>query len=52
MGIQAHYLQDNNSEKFYPYAHADATFDRDGEKVGTQELPEDIPVEDLESRPT
>ena len=35
MGIQAHYLQDNNSEKFYPYAHADATFDRDGEKVGT-----------------
>lgn len=35
MGIKAHYLQDNNKEKFYPYAHADATFDRDGEKVGT-----------------
>ena len=34
MGIKAHYLQDKNQEKFYPYAHADAAFTRDGEKVG------------------
>lgn len=35
MAIQAHFLQDKNKEKFYPYAHADATFDRNGNKVGT-----------------
>lgn len=34
MGISAHFLQDRNQEKFYPYAHADATFDREGNKVG------------------
>lgn len=34
MGIQAHFLQDKNQEKFYPYAHADATFDKNGKKVG------------------
>lgn len=36
MGIQAHFLQDKNQEKFYPYAHADATFDKNGKKVGTR----------------
>lgn len=36
MGIQAHFLQDKNQEKFYPYAHADATFDKNGRKVGTR----------------
>ena len=34
MGIKAHFLQDKDQEKFYPYAHADAVFDRNGEKVG------------------
>ena len=33
MGIKAHYLQDKNHERFYPYAHAVATFDRDGVTV-------------------
>lgn len=36
MGIQAHFLQDKNQEKFYPYAHADATFDKNGKKVGSR----------------
>lgn len=36
MGIQAHFLQDKNQEKFYPYGHADAVFDRNGKKVGTR----------------
>ena len=34
MGIKAHYLQDKDKNKFYPYAHADASFDRNGIKVG------------------
>lgn len=33
MGIQAHFLRDKKG-KFYPYAHADATFDSNGVKVG------------------
>lgn len=33
MGIKTHYLNDKNG-KFYPHAHADATYDRNGNKVG------------------
>lgn len=36
MGIKAHYLLNKAKEKFYPYAHADATFDREGVKVGVR----------------
>ena len=34
MGIKAHYLQDNDGNKFYPYSHIDATYDRNGNRVG------------------
>ena len=33
MGIKAHFLKDKNGNKFYPYAHANATFDSNGVKV-------------------
>ena len=33
MGIKAHFLKDNNGNKFYPYAHANAVFDSNGQKV-------------------
>ena len=33
MGIKAHFLKDNNGNKFYPYAHASAVFDSNGQKV-------------------
>lgn len=33
MGIKARYLNDKNG-KFYPQAHADATYDRNGNRVG------------------
>ena len=36
MGIDARYLQDKNKNRFYPYAHADASFDRNGTKVGVR----------------
>lgn len=36
MGIKSHYLEDSNGKKFYPYAHANATFDSNGVKVGTR----------------
>lgn len=36
MGIKAHYLQDKDKNKFYPYSHADASFDRNGVKVGAR----------------
>lgn len=36
MGIDARYLQDKNRNRFYPYAHADASFDRNGIKVGVR----------------
>ena len=36
MGIKSHYLEDSNGNKFYPYAHANATFDSNGVKVGTR----------------
>ncbi len=36
MGIKSHYLEDSNGNKFYPYAHANATFDENGVKVGTR----------------
>lgn len=31
---KAYFLQDKEGNKVYPYTHADATFDRDGNKVG------------------
>lgn len=34
MGIKAHYLKDSDGNKFYPYAHADAVFDKNGVKIG------------------
>lgn len=34
MGIKAHYLKDSDGNKFYPYSHADAVFDRNGKKIG------------------
>lgn len=36
MGIDARYLQDKNKTRFYPFAHADASFDRNGVKVGVR----------------
>ena len=36
MGIKSHYLKDSDGNKFYPYAHANATFDENGIKVGTR----------------
>lgn len=36
MGIDARYLQDKNKKRFYPFAHADASFDRNGVKVGVR----------------
>lgn len=36
MGIDARYLQDKNKNRFYPYTHADASFDRNGIKVGVR----------------
>lgn len=36
MGIKSHYLEDSNGNKFYPYAHANATFDENGVKVGVR----------------
>lgn len=33
MGIKAHFLQDKNHEKFYPYGHAGAIYDKDGNTV-------------------
>lgn len=36
MGIEAHYLTDKEGNKFYPYAHADASYDRNGKKVGVR----------------
>jgi len=36
MGINAHYLQDKDKNRFYPYSHADASYDRNGVKVGTR----------------
>lgn len=36
MGIDARYLQDKNKNRFYPFAHADASFDRNGVKVGVR----------------
>lgn len=33
MGIKAHFLKDNNGNKFYPYAHASAVFDSNGQKI-------------------
>ena len=47
MGIQAHFLQDKNQEKFYPYGHADAVFDRNGEKVGDRLNEIDKNIEEL-----
>lgn len=34
MAIKAHYLQNKDGTKFYPYSHADATYTKYGEKVG------------------
>lgn len=34
MGIKAHYLTDKDGNKFYPYAHADAVYNREGKRVG------------------
>lgn len=50
MGIKAHYLNDPDGNKFYPYAHADATFDRNGEKVGTRLDNADAEIEELKKR--
>lgn len=36
MGIKAHYLKDSDGNKFYPYGHADAIFDKNGQKIGTR----------------
>ena len=36
MGIKAHYLQDNDGNKFYPFSHIDATYDKNGQIVGTR----------------
>lgn len=36
MGIDARYLQDKNKNRFYPFSHADASFDRNGIKVGVR----------------
>lgn len=33
MGIQAHFLQDKNQERFYPYGHAGAVYDKNGDTV-------------------
>lgn len=34
MGIKAHYLQDNDGNKFYPFSHINATYDKNGQVVG------------------
>ena len=36
MGIKAHYLQDNDGNKFYPFSHIDAPYDKNGQIVGTR----------------
>lgn len=33
MSIKAHFLQDKNKEKFYPYGHASAVYDKNGNTV-------------------
>lgn len=49
MGIKAHFLQDKDQEKFYPYAHADAVFDRNGEKVGDRLHEIDETIENIKN---
>lgn len=49
MGINAHYLQDKDKNKFYPYSHADASYDRNGAKVGTRLDEIDVSIKSLEN---
>lgn len=36
MGIKYFFLRQKNGEKFYPYAHADSTFDKNGNKISNR----------------
>lgn len=47
MGIQAHFLQDKNKEKFYPYGHAGAVYDKNGNTVQSRLDELDTNIENL-----
>ena len=47
MGIQAHFLQDKNQERFYPYGHAGAVYDKNGDTVQNRLDELDTCVENL-----